>query len=502
MRILFVSGIGGDTRRYRCLHHQEQLARHGIASTLHERDDLELYVEITICDVLVLHRVPWSPLIADIVDLARARGIPVVFETDDLVFAPEVFDRIAYLDTLPPAEAHRFRVDLAGQVETFAHSDCVLTTTGYLAAAAVARGKPAYIHRNACSAALVAAGEHAFTLRQQRGAEQPPALSAGGMVGTRSALQPPFVLGYFSGTGSHNRDFATITPVLAELMARYPHLWLHIGGHLEAGPALLPFAGRIRRSPFVAWQELPTLVAQIDVNLAPLELDNPFCQAKSEIKFTEAALVGVPTVASPTEAFAYAITDGEDGLLAQDPDAWRTALTHLIEHPDAAARLGAAARRKVYAAYLPEQAAPALVATLSTIVAAHGRSAAMTPESARASAASPRAPADAPPLAPADAPFPVPGGYPAVLHLLAERMLRRLTGQAAEIAQLQRQADQLRSTLAAWDGANGGEGANFWRTSLAAAETHQQAVLREIIARLERSGASSLPAAPRAPRNG
>ena len=66
----------------------------------------------------------------------------------------------------------------------------------------------------------------------------------------------------------------------------------------------------------MAWQGLPNIVAQIDINLAPLELDNPFCQAKSEIKFTEAALVGVPTVASPTQAFVYAMRDGEDGLLA------------------------------------------------------------------------------------------------------------------------------------------------------------------------------------------
>ena len=41
------------------------------------------------------------------------------------------------------------------------------------------------------------------------------------------------------------------------------------------------------------WRELPWIIAQTDINLAPLEMDNPFCQAKSEIKFVEAALVGV-----------------------------------------------------------------------------------------------------------------------------------------------------------------------------------------------------------------
>jgi hypothetical protein len=205
----------------------------------------------------------------------------------------------------------------------------------------------------------------------------------------------------------------------------------------------------------MAWQELPSVMAQIDVNLAPLELDNPFCQAKSEIKFTEAALVGVPTVASPTQAFAYAIRDGEDGLLAAGADEWRQALTRLIERHDYALQLGEEARRKVYAAYLVEQAAPKLVATLHTIISRHAP------------------PADDPQQ---------------LLQVLAQRMLVQLAHSQAEAAQLQRQADQLRSTLAQWDGTGSGQGAGFWRAGMEATQERQQAILREILERLERGG--------------
>ena len=59
-----------------------------------------------------------------------------------------------------------------------------------------------------------------------------------------------------------------IAPVLAELMTRYPQVVLHLSGHLDAGPSLQPFSSRIRRAPFVAWQELPELIAQADINLA------------------------------------------------------------------------------------------------------------------------------------------------------------------------------------------------------------------------------------------
>ena len=452
MRILFVSGIGGDTRRYRCSHHQQQLALRDIDSALYEANDPRLYVEATVCDVVILHRVPWSPLVADVVDVARGRGAPIVFETDDLIFAPEVFHRIAYLDTLPPDQAQRFRADLAGQVETFTHCDCVLTTTEYLAEAAIERGKPAYVQRNACSAEMVTAAEGAYTLRQQRLAQQAAAQQTG--------EKAPVVIGYFSGSGSHNRDFATVTPVLAELMERYPQLWLHVSGQLDVGGPLLRYWDRIRRAPYVAWQGLPNIVAQIDINLAPLELDNPFCQSKSEIKFTEAALVGVPTVASPTQAFVYAMRDGEDGLLAEGTEQWRAALVRLIEDPDERVRLGEAARRHVYASYLPEAAADALVATLRTIVEQH-----------------------APPSR-------EPHG---LLQTLAQDMLRHLERKEAEIQQLERQLDALRDAQAQWEGTGGGQGAAFWRAELQARQQQQQIVLRDILARLEqeRAGRSS-----------
>jgi len=453
MHILFVSGLSGDTRRYRCAHHQQQLALYGIGSSLCEADDPQLYAEIAACDLLILQRVPWSPLISDVVELAHARGLPAVFETDDLIFAPELFDSIPLLETLPPDQAQRLRRNLVGQAQTFTHCDCVLTSTEYLAEAAAAHGKPAYVQRNAASAEMVAAAEDAYALRQQRLGAQPPSQQS-----QQSQQSQPVVIGYFSGTGSHNRDFALVAPVLAELMGRYPHLWLHLSGHLQIGGALLAYSDRIRRAPFVAWQELPHLVAQIDINLAPLELDSPFCQAKSEIKYTEAALVGVPTVASPTQAFADAIRDGEDGLLAATPAEWERALTRLIEQPEVRRQIGEAARRAVYAAYLPETAGQQLVDTLHTIIERH-----------------------APPSA----------APQAVLHLLAARTVAQIEAQQAELAQVQRQADQLRGLLARWEGSGRDEGAEFWRSGLQTAQERQGAILREILARLEQPGARS-----------
>lgn len=430
MNVLFVSGIGGDTRRYRCLHHQEQLALSGIASTLREPDDPALYIDATTHDAVILHRVAWQPAIADLVAVMRSRGKPIIFETDDLVFAPELQDRIAFLDTLSPEAARRFRNDMTQVARTFGECDCVLTTTGYLAQAAEEHGKPAFVQRNAASDEMVQCAERAHARPRERGEQ--------------------VTLAYFSGTGSHNRDFATIASVLAELMTRYPQVVLHLSGHLDAGPSLQPFSSRIRRAPFVAWQELPELIAQADINLAPLEMDNPFCQAKSEIKYVEAALVGVPTVASATDAFVHAIRSGETGFLAASADEWRAHLTALIEDGALRAQIGAAARRAVYAAYLPEVAAGLLAATLETIVARFGR----TP-------------------APADE----------VAALVAGQLVRRWQEQVAATAQADRQADELRRALAQWESQRGANGA----PGVAETRAAQAELLREIVERLQGS---------------
>jgi glycosyltransferase involved in cell wall biosynthesis len=352
-RVLFISGIDGDTRRYRCVHQQEQLALKGIVTALREDDDPQLLTDVFDYDLFVLHRVPFSPVISLVIDIAHAQGKPVVFETDDLIFAPELEGHIGFLDTLTPETACRFRSDLKQLEKTFQCCDCVLTTTEFLAQEARRRGKPAYVNRNVPNSEMFHLSEQAWAERQRR-------------LNQEDATHP-VVIAYFSGTGSHNRDFQTIAEPLAWILSTYPQTWLHIGGQLNLGPAFEPFWDRIRRTPYVTWRELPQLIAQADINLSPLELDNPFCQAKSEIKFTEAALVGVPTIASRVEAYEQAITHGQDGFLATTPDEWRDALQTLLDHPDQRRDIGEVARRSVYARYTPELRAEELWSILNNI---------------------------------------------------------------------------------------------------------------------------------------
>ena len=62
---------------------------------------------------------------------------------------------------------------------------------------------------------------------------------------------------------------------------------------IEEFPALAEHANRIEWRLMVPVERLAEELARFDINLAPLEVGNPFCEAKSELKYFEAALVDV-----------------------------------------------------------------------------------------------------------------------------------------------------------------------------------------------------------------
>lgn len=136
---------------------------------------------------------------------------------------------------------------------------------------------------------------------------------------TKYEIQDTVFLGYFSGTASHDDDFKSITIPLLTVMEARPSVILVIAGPLILDDAFEPFRERIIRLPFAGRREHFENVSGIDINLAPLVMNDPFCEAKSELKFFEAGAFGIPTVAAATRAFREAVADGIDGFVASDP---------------------------------------------------------------------------------------------------------------------------------------------------------------------------------------
>lgn len=325
--VLFVAGMDGAPFRYRVLDLVEQLGALGVRANArfhHDEEALSLAGEH---DVVVLNRVHWDEYTDLIVQRARAAGALLVFAVDDLIFDPTL--HIPALSALPAKTVRAYRRGLHLFRRTFDACDAFLGSTEALAEAARALGKPAFVHPNTLGRELASISEAA---RLRAAAER------------ETELHPTVRIGYFSGSRAHDRDFAVAAGALASVLAQRAEAQLVLGGLLEIPEVLAPFADRIERLPFVSWRELPSSLARLDVSIAPLELPSAFNEAKSALKWFEAAAAGVPTIASPTKPFQEAIRDGENGMLARTVTEWIAALLALLDDRELRTRLAAAAR--------------------------------------------------------------------------------------------------------------------------------------------------------------
>src|SRR5262249_46367722 len=137
-----------------------------------------------------------------------------------------------------------------------------------------------------------------------------------------------------------------VTDAVLSALGTYPQMEFLAVGDISLDERFSACHERVRTLPLQPWDELPDVISQIDVNLAPLE-DNPFTECKSCVKYLEAALLGVPTVASPRPDYVRVIEHGRNGLLAETPSEWLDSLGRLVSDSDARRALGVNARQDV-----------------------------------------------------------------------------------------------------------------------------------------------------------
>jgi len=310
-------------------------------------------------DVVTVFRGRWDDGFEAIHAATAARGVPLVIDLDDLVFDESVAlaGGLALLDHFPVEARDRWLADTARCRAALAAADAAVATTEPLAAAVAAVCPRVHIVPNTVGVGMIAAAE---TARRE-----PKPSRQDGLVR----------LGFASGTPTHHRDFATIAPALARLLARRPETRLVVVGSLDvaAVPELRPLAARIEVRPRVPLGALEGEVARFDVNLAPLEGGNPFCECKSAIRVTTASLVAVPSVVAPTGVLAAAVRHGESGWVARHPGEWDEWLETLVADPRRRVAMGEEACRDVLARFGPRAAADALASAYGAILAAGRR---------------------------------------------------------------------------------------------------------------------------------
>ena len=268
-------------------------------------------------DALVLCRTRYRPVIDRMLHRARTRGVAVLYDVDDLVFDPAYVTLILEtLDQDPWDEATLdvWYASLARNGALLQMCDKAIATNEFLARRIVDFSKlPTSIIPNFLNAEQQAVSSRLFGEKRRSGF-----VSDGSIH-----------VGYFSGTPTHNRDFAIAAPALARLMDEDPRIVLRIAGFLDLDARLARHQDRIEFLPLQDFLNLQRLIAEVEVNIAPLQ-NNVFTNCKSELKYFEAAITGTITVASPTYTFARAITDGDNSFLATSYE-WDTKLQAAVD---------------------------------------------------------------------------------------------------------------------------------------------------------------------------
>ena len=317
--VLFVNGCPPEQAphpyRYRVLHQKEQLRAAGytVSEIFYENCRAE---SVLSANIIVFYRCPYTQQVGEAIRQAKTMNKRVVFDIDDLVVDTSYTDTIPAVQEFSKAERALYDEGVTRYGTTLRMSEAATTTTTRLQAELQKIVPQAYINRNCASEKMVLLSEAAWRKAREN----------------RDPERKGIIIGYFSGTVTHNADFEMIQPALTRVMDENPEVRLLLMGKLDLPKDLEPYVARIIQKPFADWETLPEIIAGVDINLAPTE-QSIFNEAKSENKWVEAALVKVATVASRIGAFEEMIQDGVTGFLASDK-AWYEVLTEAVTNAE------------------------------------------------------------------------------------------------------------------------------------------------------------------------
>jgi len=151
----------------------------------------------------------------------------------------------------------------------------------------------------------------------------------------------------WSGGHTHRKDLEMIADILAELKKKY-RFEVHLLGYDPNIPHTQLY---YKTSKFVNVLDYNKTLADkgFDIGIAPL-VDDEFNQYKSNIKWLEYSMLGIPTVATALPPYED-IEDGVTGFLAKDVQEFKDKLELLIKDAKLRKKIGAQAKKYVIENY-------------------------------------------------------------------------------------------------------------------------------------------------------
>ena len=254
-------------------------------------------------DVIMICRSRYTGELAQLIAQARARGVRVLFDVDDLVFD----DRFAHLvvETLDlPQTEETWNIwfsNISRVGTTMRLCDGVVVTNHQLAEHVYAYAQlPTAVIPNFLNQRQIDVSDHILASK----------------IRSNFARDETIYLGYFSGSPSHNRDFDLVKDAVIDLLQRDRRIHLRVVGYLDLGADLTDgYQSRIDRHDLYDFVNLQRAIGDVEFNLVPLQ-DNVFTRCKSELKVFEAAIAGTVSIVSPRPNLVDSVQQGRTGYVA------------------------------------------------------------------------------------------------------------------------------------------------------------------------------------------
>lgn len=286
-------------------------------------------------DLVILQRAKWSFELESFIRYLRKKNIKMIYDMDDLIYHTKYVPK--YLNSI--GDYREFSIDsffaLAKRYELIAsNSDGFIVTTKSLEKHIKEDfNKPVWILPNF------------LNKEQEEESHKIIELKKNNYNNTK------FIIGYFSGSNSHQRDLEIVESAIIRLTEKYDNIYLKIVGFMKLSDNLesLKKKGRIIFEKFVPFQELQYKIGEVDINIIPLQ-KHEFNECKSELKYFEASIVNTISVATNNEVYSNLIEDGIDGYLCNEMD-WFEKLEYIYLNYDKLNKVKETAKQKCYDKY-------------------------------------------------------------------------------------------------------------------------------------------------------
>ena len=294
-----------------------------------------IYNLIEKLDLVILQRAKWSFELESFIRVLKQNNKKIIYDMDDLIYHTKYVPK--YLNSI--GDYREFSIDaffaLAKRYELVASiSDGFIVTTNALYKNIKKDfGKPTWILPNFLNQEQEDESERIVGLKKN------------------NYLYDKFIIGYFSGSNSHQRDLEIIESAIVRLIEKYDNIYLKIVGFMNLSENFkkLKEDRKLIFDKFVPYQELQYKIGSVDLNVIPLQ-KHEFNNCKSELKYFEASIVDTISCATDNEVYRDIIIDGEDGFLCNEMD-WYEKIEYIYLNRDKLNKMKQKAKKKCYEVY-------------------------------------------------------------------------------------------------------------------------------------------------------